>query len=89
MGLKYTGRADELTINGKTYATEKLYKKDKSKKYAGSFEKSIPITKTEALHLMENSSIHSFEEDGEDLLETITGPIQVQKITTNTVNGDS
>jgi hypothetical protein len=72
MALKYTGRADVLHINGKSYAKKELYEKD-SDKYDGSLDKTIPgMTRASALHLIENSSIHSFEEDGKDLLDMTT-----------------
>lgn len=72
MALKYTGQTDVLSVNGKLYAKPKLVEKN-PKAYDGSFDKPIPgMTRANALHLIENSSLHSFDEDGQDLLEKVT-----------------
>lgn len=77
MALKYTGRARTLNIHGKIYAQKDLYDKN-PKAFSGSLEKPIPgMTNELALHLVEQSNLHSFEDvgSGEDLLERSTVPV--------------
>ncbi len=70
---KYTGRTSVLEYKGKRYAQPDIYKKN-PKDYDGSFDKAIPnMTKEDAENLVSNSNLHSFEVDGEDLLEKMTG----------------
>lgn len=79
MSYKYTGRADTFTFHGRTYAKPELYKKN-PKEYDASYDSPIQgMTQEFALRLAENSRLHSFEYNGEDLLERATAPTpQVQ-----------
>lgn len=75
MPLKYTGRADTLTVGGKTYAKPELYKKH-PEMYDSSFDKAIPISQQDALNLINQSGMHSFETvQGEDLEDKVTSPM--------------
>ena len=75
MALKYTGRSDTLTVNGKTYARKETYDKDPDL-YDGTFDKAIPgLTQDMAIHLMNQSRMHTFETvQGEDFAEKVTAP---------------
>lgn len=69
MGFKYTGRASEFRIPG----DEKVYK-------PGDI---IPISREDALHMSEQSNLHSFEivKSGDDLMENATKPEPISTAT--------
>lgn len=59
MRLKYTGRADVLSVDGKTYHTGDI----------------VPISKERAAAMAAQSRLHSFETvDGADVLDEVTAP---------------
>lgn len=62
-GLKYTGRADVLSIDGRTY-----------RRADGDFDKPIQISKARAAQMAAGSRLHSFEDADGDVLETATAP---------------
>lgn len=75
MAFKYTGRARTLQYAGKVYAEPDTYAKN-PKAFDGSFDKPIPgMTREVAMHLASQSNLHSFEENGDDLLEKETAPL--------------
>lgn len=79
MALRYTGRADILSVNGKLYAKRKIYDKNPSA-YDGSLDKPLNISKEDALNLTvnSNSNLHSFADaKGEDILDSATKPASV------------
>lgn len=65
---KYTGMVDTLTIGrtGKEYARKPIGNQLP-------FDR-VDITKAEALHLIAQSDLHSFEDVGVDLMEKVTAP---------------
>lgn len=74
MAFKYTGRARTLQYNNKIYAEPETYAKN-PRAFDGSFDKPIPgMSRELAMHLASQSNMHSFEEDGEDILEVATAP---------------
>lgn len=79
MALKYTGRADTFVHNGKIYVRDKnrYMREHGGTEPDGTFDKPIPnLTEADALHMIEQSNLHSFETtQGEDLLEEVTTPV--------------
>jgi hypothetical protein len=74
MALKYTGSSDVFIFGGRRYAKPELYKKNPSM-YDASYDSPIRgLTVEKAQTYIESSSLHSFEEGGEDLEEKLTAP---------------
>lgn len=77
MALKYTGRSDTFVFNDKVYARNKAayMAEHNGVEPDGTYDNAIPgLSKATALHMMEASNLHSFEEAGEDLMEKVTAP---------------
>lgn len=72
MAFKYTGRADTFTFNGRTYAKPELYERNPKAYYASYDSNIVGMTEHIALHLINHSNMHDFEQNGEDLLEKVT-----------------
>lgn len=68
--MKYTGRANELVIDGRRYRAKAG--EDENGKY-GSFDH-VQISKTQAANLAAQSRLHSFEDAGGDVLDQSTAP---------------
>lgn len=64
-----------LVVDGKRYVSKEVYDKN-PKEYDGHFDKPIPgMTRDAALYLIDQGSLHSFEDvKGEDLLDSVTVP---------------
>lgn len=74
MALKYTGRANTFNFHGKIYTTPENYRKHPHL-YDASYDSPITgLSKDQALKMASMSTLHSFEEDGSDLLEKETIP---------------
>lgn len=68
MALRYTGRATTFEYGGK------IYRKNPGTG-EGDLSKPIPgLSREVALHMIECSTLHSFEEAGADLEEKVTAP---------------
>lgn len=73
MALKYTGRADVLVVDGKSY--RRGGGKDADGTTYGDFEH-VNISKSRAAHMAAQSRLHSFEDADGDILEAATAPTQ-------------
>lgn len=80
MAYRYTGQSQMFTFEGKTYVHPDYYKKmpqyeKDSMNVVGTYDKPIAgMTQQIAAHLIEQSNLHAFEYQGEDLAEKLTTP---------------